>query len=356
MNIRRILSLLLACLLCLSPLVSAEEQAAVMPEEVRTAIDLGASLCDAPIIILPDGSFLEHVRNYSSGEQLHLYQGMDVKSFASYRDPDMGMLALTSDGMLHYNGEKVAEKAVSACFCQSDTYGAYIDADGMPHEFSIEWSEDSLTQQPITKFGSRKFLSVADFERYDVYLLTEDGTLVTNADRSSEDEWMHSQYKDWNNLVYADAAKYMVDGELVAFTIAGIQKDGTVLVAGDFAEEILSWGELTYLSMSQGVIVGLLKDGSIRITGMQGTAFWANSPEMHWENIATVNVSRECMTAIGTDGKYYFAHFESDTLRPMVAIASEEEIFTEAGYFLRFMPDGTAISAESIEEGWADGL
>lgn len=85
-------------------------------------------------------------------------------------------------------------------------------------------------------------------------------------------------------LTKIGAANYT---EEPSMTVVGIQRDGTVL-AGDYAEDIQSEGQLAGLSMSGGMIVGLANDGSLKMIG-QYVEFMADVVES-WTNIAAVKV------------------------------------------------------------------
>ena len=73
----------------------------------------------------------------------------------------------------------------------------------------------------------------------------------------------------WTDLAVFDIAFGSDDiiPELKDITIAGIQKDGTVLAEGPMAEEILSWGPLAHISMTKDMAVGLTMDGKIKAAG-----------------------------------------------------------------------------------------
>ena len=84
--------------------------------------------------------------------------------------------------------------------------------------------------------------------------------------------WEKCEVKNWKDIVVL-ACSADEDGKPA--TIAGISADGTVYATGDYAEDILSWGELAYITMNDELIVGMKRDGSLVFSGKNGEAFSA---------------------------------------------------------------------------------
>ena len=99
--------------------------------------------------------------------------------------------------------------------------------------------------------------------------------------------------RNWENLVWVDSARYehrAATRNELTLTVAGIQADGTVVACGEYADEILSWGSLSYLSMSEGLIAGLTTDGHARLTGQMARVL---ADEVNtWTDIAGIKVGK----------------------------------------------------------------
>ena len=93
------------------------------------------------------------------------------------------------------------------------------------------------------------------------------------------DYWEGCEIKDWKDVAVLAFKKNEATKKV---TIAGISANGTVYATGEYAEDILSWGELAYISMDEQLIVGLKKDGTLAFTGELGEACAA------WETIGSV--------------------------------------------------------------------
>ena len=105
--------------------------------------------------------------------------------------------------------------------------------------------------------------------------LNKEGTLYTvfepgfvdeywDTELSFEDVWPGCEIEGWKDVVVMDCMKNESEG---TSCIAAIAADGTVYATGDYANEILSWGDLAYITMNHSIIVGLKKDGTLKFAG-----------------------------------------------------------------------------------------
>lgn len=193
-------------------------------------------------------------------------------------------------------------------------------------------------------------LSALGVDKHDFFLLNGEGQVFLEGGNGTDYTGM--ECFNWKDMAVIGAAKYMKEPSL---TVAGIQRDGTVLACGDYAEEILSWGTLADLSMSDGMIVGLTKDGALKMTG-QYAEFMAAEVES-WTNIAAVQVGstskiQAIINAVVIDGKFYHLEYDSRwtelTIGVLNPAAGAEE---NSARWYRYAPDG-AVSRTSDTGEW----
>ena len=160
---------------------------------------------------------------------------------------------------------------------------------------------------------------------------------------------------EWTDLVLVDASKWMENGAVKSLTVAGLQSDGTVVACGDYADEILSWGPLSYLSMSDGSIVGLTTDGRLKMTG-EMAEFMAEEVES-WTDIAAVKVGNDSKTetiisAITTDGTFYCVHCNlyNTYERSETMVFSPQSCSNLRFALYRYCADGTVYRTVKTEE------
>lgn len=95
--------------------------------------------------------------------------------------------------------------------------------------------------------------------------LDKDGNCYDwSMDASFNENWPGCTIEGWKDAVVMDCMKNEYEG---TSCIAAIAADGTVYATGDYADEILSWGELAYITMNDSIIAGLKKDGTLAFTG-----------------------------------------------------------------------------------------
>ena len=150
--------------------------------------------------------------------------------------------------------------------------------------------------------------------------------------------WKNCEIKDWKNTVVL-ACK--VNEETETATIAGISADGKVYATGDYADDILSWGELAYISMDDELIVGLKKDGTLVYTGELGDAY--NSLETI-SNVKGVRLWRGELYAVTEKGVY------SSYLSKEPEMYYVDKDKGGSGFGLKMDKDGKIYS--NSDEGW----
>lgn len=352
MKMKKLAAVILAAamLLCMGVSSFAEEaaQSAPIPENILKAKELADRLNNRPIAILPDGSIV--VINYISDIDpavLQTYAALDVRKIVAAPYSDIAML--TKSGELYQGMNRTAEGIADIAYCTNNVNqsGYALNVNG-----GISYITDGMAPNANSSDANPgdKIVAIADSERHDFFALTESGAL--SADVSDQYLWMESQYSAWTDLVHVAAAKYMPDSEPEAMTIVGLKADGSTVVAGDYAEEILGWGKLSWVAGSDGLIVGVREDGTLAMTGERGKAF-SNDPELaKWTDIVSVDVGFECICAIDASGNYYFAHFNDYDEAPTCAVFSPDGYVRGGLKLIRYYPDGAILTTDNSTRTW----
>ena len=124
----------------------------------------------------------------------------------------------------------------------------------------------------------------------------------------------------WKNLAVVDGVK---SSNNKVTSMVGIAGDGTVYAAGDYSEDVLSWGELKYVSVGSNGIVGVTRDGSLKIAGKYADEIIEKFKKYEIKNVeaaiingATVLVKNDegyyCADVFGTDEALFFNKSEAD--------------------------------------------
>lgn len=164
----------------------------------------------------------------------------------------------------------------------------------------------------------------------------------------------------WDNIAVFAAQKRMLtslydDQRETEITAAAILADGTVMAEGVYAEDILSWGELSYITMSDSLIIGLTPDGSLKVTG--SAAEYVASDLAAWQNIVAVKVGgtskvERVINAIDGDGNCYQLRFDSRWSDNDICIVSPVDGLLEGTTAcFKYCPDGSVLRAGS-DGGW----
>lgn len=274
---------------------------------VKSAIDASNLLTAAAVAIVPGEGVVSCGSN--ADKYLPAYSMLDLKKIAISKSASTAV-ALTNNGQLYFKTMKVADNVTDIVYATTnmneegwyatsagDVYCVY-NGDGDLHSYRIQEGSS-----PISAMG---------VEKHDVFIACENGFVSTSG--SSEHWGKCAEFMNWGSgIAVIDASKVMSadrSGEVDYVTVAAITADGRTLAVGDFADEILSWGELSYISMNDGVIVGLKPDGTLRITGPYAQLLEEGGLGS-LTNIAGVKVLGEIVSAVDTSGNYYFLQYDA---------------------------------------------
>ena len=213
-------------------------------------------------------------------------------------------------------------------------------------------------EEPIYADGELIRISA---EKSDFFVLNNTGKVFMDNNDGFSEEYIGLECFDWDNIALIDAAKVMLsdakDSNTEAeLTVAGIQSDGTVRAVGAYADEILSWGTLNYISMDDALIVGLTPDGYLKAAG-QAAEFVASDLNQ-WSNIAGVKVGNVTGTtivnAVDKDGTYYHLEYDARWTENNLATVSVEKGCSDSNgaVWYRYCQDGTVLCSVGQNGAW----
>ena len=317
-------------------------------EAVKKAMDAADTLTTGEYFLLPDGSVV------TRGETIDNFAGdyaalPDVKKIAD-SSSQMELLALTEGGDLYFHQTKLLSgikdvvysttnvNQVAVCISDDTIYYVSVKDDTADY-FESKYSFSDLTGE-MTGVAEGSFASLGA-EKRDFFLLNDEGRVYMDNSDGVSTEYVGMEFLDWENMAVIDAAKYRVGGDALdpewELTVAGIQKDGTVKACGFYAEEILSWGSLNYITMDDGLILGLTPEGTLKVTGT--LAQYVKEDLASWTNLAGVKVGNHLtgtvvVNAVDGDGTSAEGGCKDDT-----------------SWWYRYSPDGT-VSRSGGGNGW----
>ena len=358
----------------------------VVAEGVRKAMDAADSLTTGEYFLLPDGSVV------TRGESLDNFAGdyaslPDVKKIAD-SSSQMELLALTEGGDLYFHRTKILSgikdvvysttnvNQVAVCISDDTVYyvavrdpadvsarlremkpETYFDVgDKTVNYFESNHSFSDLSEEDIAL--AEGTFACLGAEKRDFFLLNEAGQVYMDNSDGVSTEYVGMEFLNWDNMILVDAAKYRVGGDALdpewELTVAGLQGDGTVKACGFYADEILSWGNLNYISMDEGVIVGLTPEGTLKVTGT--LAQYVQDDLSAWTNLVGVKAGNHTGTvvvnAVDENGTFYHLQYD-DKMAENVAVTMTEEggCQDKTSWWYRYSPDGT-VSRSGGGNGW----
>ena len=352
-------------------------------QEAMAAAD---TLTTGEYFLLPDGSVVtrgETIDNFAAD-----YAALpDVKKIAD-SSSQTELLALTEGGDLYFHQTKILSgikdvvysttNVNQAAVCISDDTVYYVAVrdpadvnarlrDMKPETyfdvgnktvnyFESNYSFSNLSEENMV-LAEGTYASLGA-EKRDFFLLNDAGQVYVDNSDGVSTEYVGMEFLGWDNMALIDAAKYRTGGDALdpewELTVAGIQGDGTVKACGFYADEILSWGDLNYISMDEGMIVGLTPEGTLKVTGT--LAQYVQEDLAAWTNLAGVKVGNHTGTvvvnAVDRDGTFYHLQYD-DKMSENVVVTMTAEGGCKDGtsWWYRYSPDGT-ISRSGGGNGW----
>lgn len=347
----------------------ASDGAAVIPVHIQSAMDRSNQLTTGNYFIADDGSIL-----VLSNAPYHEEYGPEYAAIPGLKKlvvscSGFDVFALTETGDLYYHDVKISENIVDAVYAMTNvSEGGFYIAEGQCGHLRV--ADPKLVNSKLREENPEEYIDVNDqvvqrsawasdavglaVEHEDYIHINSEGRIDVMSFMDA-DRYERSGCMQWTDLVLVDASKRVENGEVKSLTIAGLQSDGTVVACGDYADEILSWGPLSYLSMSDGSIVGLTTDGCLKMTG-EMEEFMAEEVES-WTNIAAVKVGADSKTetiicAITTDGTFYCVHCDlyNTYERSETMIFSTQSCSNLRSTLYRYCADGTVYHTEKTDE------
>lgn len=353
-------------------------QSAEPVQHVKDAMEAADRLTTGNYFLLEDGSVLTvDDTGYTFAAE---YAALpDLKTIID-SSSEMELFALTKSGEVYFHDTKIMDGVIDGTYnttnvnqsiiavTQDAIYTIYVD--DFPNAALREASPDNYTDvldktvvHSQRRTDAYKDLSTengesvsgpfagASAERGDYFILTADGRVFTDSE-----DYAGMSFFTWKNIAVFAAQKRMLtslddDNRETEITVAAILADGTVMAEGAYAEDILSWGELSYITMSSSLIVGLTPDGTLKVTG--SAAQYVASDLADWQNIVAVKAGgtskvERIINALDSDGNCYQLRYDSRWSENNVFIISPESgVIGESVTCFKYCPDGTVYRARS---------
>ena len=330
-------------------------------EHIKNAITASDLLTSVNTAVIPGEGIV--TCDNDPYDYLPLYSMYDLKKLVTSASAST-VLAVTDNNELYFRNIKIADNVENVVYATTNMNeeGWYSTADGSVYCFYKDFDNNTPNFYQIIK-GTVP-VNAMGVEKHDLFIVMADGTVQTNG---SEEHWGKcADFKNWGaNIAVIDASKVMnTDDRGVAdyVTVAAVTGDGRTLAAGDFADDILAMGELSYISMSDGVIVGLRTDGTLAVAGPYAQLL-TDAGVTALKDIAGVRVSGEFISAVDKNGVYYFYDIElfrdycSDVYAVSVNGAQNENtsahIYTGSYHYTSYY-EAQQWRKVAFGESWAD--
>lgn len=254
---------------------------------IQSAIDYANRIAGAGLFMDTEGNFYVCGDGYTD-QLVALYScyGKDVKQIRRWGRDILSIL--TENGDVYHNTQLVSEgKNVTDVLWKTNNVGVnavFLLGNGNYINYGNNY------EMKTTEHSADKEAIVACRWREDLMTLDREGNYECSG------EWENCEVKGWKDIVVLART---ANEETKSATIAGISADGTVYATGTFAEDILSWGELAYISMDDELIVALKKNGTLVFSGEKGAMYSALDTI---ENVKGVRLWRGVLWAITDEG------------------------------------------------------
>ncbi len=368
-------------------------KALTVPDHVQAAIDAAGHLTTGGYFLAQDGSVLT-LDKYSPGKDGYIYSTTyaalpNVKKLVESCS-SFDLFALTESGELYFRDTKVLDGVLDMVYKTNNVNecGYAVTADNL-YRVTVEKTADVndvlRTDNPerytdvgeytvccagtifVDNFMNKgkttkgPFVSISA-ARSDFSVVTAGGKVYRALDYPEDYEAAPS-VEDWENVVLFDARKNMLssfgdDERKSEVTAAAILADGSVVAEGTYAEEILSWGGLSYLSLADAVVVGLKPDGTLKIAG--AAVQEAAAEIAGWTDIVAVKATQDgsssetgVISAMDKNGDWYYIRFsEEGTVYDNFRLSVTDGIVAGERQVYKYTSDGNVYVTDGDSNGW----
>ena len=369
------------------------DQALAAPDHVQAAIDAAGHLTTGGYFLAQDGSVLT-LDKYSPGKDGYIYSTTyaalpNVKKLVESCS-SFDLFALTESGELYFRDTKVLDGVLDMVYKTNNVNecGYAVTADNL-YRVTVEKTADVndvlRTDNPerytdvgeytvccagtifVDNFMNKgkttkgPFVSISA-ARSDFSVVTAGGKVYRALDYPEDYEAAPS-VEDWENVALFDARKNMLssfgdDERKSEVTAAAILADGSVVAEGTYAEEILSWGGLSYLSLADAVVVGLKPDGTLKIAG--AAVQEAAAEIAGWTDIVAVKATQDgsssetgVISAMDKNGDWYYIRFsEEGTVYDNFRLSVTDGIVAGERRIYKYTSDGNVYVTDGDSNGW----
>ncbi len=290
---------------------------------IKAAMEKNKHLTQANFFFVEDGTILT-----LGGDSEKRYAGEFVKLTGVKQliaGAGLDAYALTESGELYGQNGKIADNVsiMQRCTTNSNVESFCVIDNRLVNIASYTNLEKSRNEEfknypsGDTATGDIVFMEV---DKHDFIVLNSEGRFFANW---ISEEYAQLDYTSFEDLVVVDIAKKMkvLKSEVQSLTVAGIKADGTPVATGTYAADILSWGKLADLAMSDGMIVGLTADGKVKMTGDYAEKM--KDIVEGWTNIVAIEVGHatggnidDIISAIDSNGVFHFARILNEYNEP----------------------------------------
>lgn len=347
-TVDRIIALIALVMLLFTAVFTASAEGA---SKIQAAIS-AANALSAHMAALPDGTL---VALSGSAEYIDFFRTLGKIKRIEYLQGDKPAV-LTEGGDLYVGDRLVAQNIADMAYPATSSSGSamFIDRNNAFAEFRYSSSDLAIWPRQDADWAKFVRMDTEEFEKIyfagtpsnlicddmTFWVLDENGYPYCDGDRQGElvrDGMTLSQYmKDYENVmgkfmtlelhtwsdleVFAFASEYDRELGVNFYSYAGVKGDGTVVACGKLAEEILTWGPLSYVDGKMGCMLGVTQDGEIRLAGRYAQP-WVLEELQSWKNIVSakiiscLNTSDDIgIVAIDESGVIYRLFSESGTI------------------------------------------
>lgn len=296
---------------------------------IKAAMENNKHLTQANFFFVEDGTVIT-----LGGDSEKRYAGEFVKLTGVKQliaGAGLDAYALTESGELYGQNGKIADNVsiMQSCTTNSNVESYCVIDNRLVNIASYTNLEKSHNDEFVnypsgdTATGDIVFMEV---DKHDFIVLNSEGKFFANW---RSEEYSQLDYSGFEDLVVVDIAKKMVvlKSQVQSLTVAGIKADGTPVATGTYAADILSWGKLADLAMSDGLIVGLTADGKVKMTGDYAEKM--KDIVESWTNIVAIEAGYangsfidNIVSAMDSDGVFHYACLMNEYNEPETGYVS----------------------------------